>query len=88
MVVYGMQPKQPSIRAISASAGTVLIHPNFIGLPVLPVPQMPAKHEHVVYCRLSKRQRKLYEEYMAASDVSFTLSDIRFPCLTSIFCVA
>jgi SNF2 family DNA or RNA helicase len=23
--------------------------------------QLPSKHEHVVYCRLSKRQRTLYE---------------------------
>ena len=35
---------------------------------------MPAKHEHVVRCRLSKRQRLLYDEYMAASDVQDTLS--------------
>lgn len=32
--------------------------------------QMPGKHEHVIKCRLSKRQRTLYEEYMAASEVS------------------
>ena len=30
--------------------------------------QMPKKHEHVVRCRLSKRQRLLYEDYMAATD--------------------
>lgn len=35
--------------------------------------QMPAKHEHVLRVRLSKRQRLMYEEYMAASDVQETL---------------
>ncbi|KAJ3086074.1 swr1 complex component [Quaeritorhiza haematococci] len=27
--------------------------------------QMPAKYEHVVYCRLSKRQRFLYDDFMS-----------------------
>ncbi|GAX77679.1 hypothetical protein CEUSTIGMA_g5122.t1 [Chlamydomonas eustigma] len=36
--------------------------------------QMPAKHEHIVRCRLSKRQRLLYDEYMAATEVQETLS--------------
>ncbi|KAI8805464.1 SNF2 family N-terminal domain-containing protein [Cladochytrium replicatum] len=27
--------------------------------------QMPAKHEHVVYCRLSRRQRFLYDDFMS-----------------------
>eukprot|EP00967_Tisochrysis_lutea_P060506 scaffold77401_cov20-Tisochrysis_lutea.AAC.2 len=31
---------------------------------------LPGKHEHVIHCRLSKRQRTLYEEYMAATEVS------------------
>ena len=39
---------------------------------------MPGKHEHVVQCRLSKRQRKLYEEYMSASEVQATLSSGNF----------
>ena len=36
--------------------------------------QMPAKHEHVVRCRLSKRQRLLYDEYMAATEVQETMA--------------
>ncbi len=39
---------------------------------------MPGKHEHVVYCRLSKRQRKLYEEYMSRTEVQDTLSSGNF----------
>lgn len=36
--------------------------------------QLPGKHEHVVYCPLSKRQRLLYEEYMASSVARSALS--------------
>lgn len=36
--------------------------------------QMPPKHEHVIRCRLSKRQRTLYEDYMASSETRSTLS--------------
>lgn len=36
--------------------------------------QMPGKHEHILKCRLSKRQRTLYEDYMASSDTRSTLS--------------
>ena len=36
--------------------------------------QMPAKHEHVVYCRLSKRQRQLYDGFMARADTKRTLA--------------
>ena len=30
--------------------------------------QMPKKYEHVVYCKLSKRQRALYEDYICRRD--------------------
>ncbi|KAH7052323.1 helicase swr1 [Macrophomina phaseolina] len=30
--------------------------------------QMPGKYEHVVYCRLSKRQRQLYDGFMGRAD--------------------
>ncbi|GMH36700.1 hypothetical protein BSKO_04573 [Bryopsis sp. KO-2023] len=40
--------------------------------------QLPQKHEHVVHCRLSKRQRKLYEEYMASSETRSTLTSGNF----------
>ena len=36
--------------------------------------QMPAKYEHVVYCRLSKRQRLLYDEFMGRADTRRTLA--------------
>ncbi|KAG7668752.1 hypothetical protein Ndes2437B_g07158 [Nannochloris sp. 'desiccata'] len=40
--------------------------------------QLPGKHEHVIKCRLSKRQRQLYEEYMASGDTRSTLSSGNF----------
>ena len=35
--------------------------------------QMPAKYEHVVYCRLSKRQRYLYDGFMSLAQTRETL---------------
>ena len=40
--------------------------------------QMPGKHEHVIKCRLSKRQRTLYEDYMASSETRSMLSSGNF----------
>ena len=36
--------------------------------------QLPDKVEHVVYCKLSKRQRNLYEDYVGSSEIQSTLS--------------
>ncbi|KAJ7569569.1 hypothetical protein O6H91_01G084300 [Diphasiastrum complanatum] len=36
--------------------------------------QLPQKHGHVIKCRLSKRQRNLYEDFMASSDTQATLA--------------
>ncbi|KAL8997314.1 MAG: hypothetical protein Q9169_003406 [Polycauliona sp. 2 TL-2023] len=36
--------------------------------------QMPGKYEHVVYCRLSKRQRYLYDGFMSRSQTRETLA--------------
>lgn len=36
--------------------------------------QMPAKYEHVELCRLSKRQRELYDGFLARSETRATLS--------------
>ncbi|PTB39369.1 hypothetical protein M441DRAFT_59421 [Trichoderma asperellum CBS 433.97] len=36
--------------------------------------QMPAKYEHVEFCRLSKRQRELYDGFLARSDTRNTLA--------------
>lgn len=40
--------------------------------------QLPKKYEHVIRCRLSKRQRNLYEDFMASSDTQATLSSGNF----------
>eukprot|EP00884_Botryococcus_braunii_P006564 jgi/Botrbrau1/15909/Bobra.40_1s0091.1 len=40
--------------------------------------QLPQKHEHVVHCRLSKRQRQLYDEYLASSGTTSVLSSGNF----------
>ncbi|MBE3041676.1 DEAD/DEAH box helicase family protein, partial [Candidatus Bathyarchaeota archaeon] len=36
--------------------------------------QMPGKYEHVEFCRLSKRQRELYDGFLARNDTRSTLS--------------
>ncbi|KAM3065997.1 swr1 complex component [Clarireedia jacksonii] len=36
--------------------------------------QMPAKYEHVEFCRLSKRQRELYDSFLSRSDTRDTLA--------------
>lgn len=40
--------------------------------------QLPMKHEHVIYCRLSKRQRNLYEDFIASSETQATLASSNF----------
>lgn len=40
--------------------------------------QMPKKYEHVVMCRLSKRQRFLYEEFMSRTKTRETLASGNF----------
>ncbi|ANB14381.1 chromatin-remodeling protein SWR1 [Sugiyamaella lignohabitans] len=40
--------------------------------------QMPAKYEHIVYCRLSKRQRYLYDDFMSRAQTRETLSSGNF----------
>lgn len=40
--------------------------------------QLPQKHEHVVLCRLSRRQRTLYEDYLSSSDVRATMASGNF----------
>ncbi|CAI0375698.1 unnamed protein product, partial [Linum tenue] len=40
--------------------------------------QLPMKHEHVIFCRLSKRQRNLYEDFIASSDTQATLASSNF----------
>lgn len=40
--------------------------------------QLPKKHEHVIYCRLSRRQRNLYEDFIASSETQATLASANF----------
>ncbi|KAI8393900.1 SNF2 family N-terminal domain-containing protein [Radiomyces spectabilis] len=40
--------------------------------------QMPEKHEHIVYCRLSKRQRYLYDDFMSRAKTKETLASDNF----------
>lgn len=40
--------------------------------------QLPMKQEHVIYCRLSKRQRNLYEDFIASSETQATLASANF----------
>jgi helicase SWR1 len=35
--------------------------------------QLPRKVEHIVPCRLSKRQRHLYEEFISRADTRYSL---------------
>ncbi|XP_051138731.1 protein PHOTOPERIOD-INDEPENDENT EARLY FLOWERING 1 isoform X2 [Andrographis paniculata] len=40
--------------------------------------QLPSKHEHVIYCRLSRRQRNLYEDFIASSETQATLASANY----------
>lgn len=40
--------------------------------------QLPQKHEHVILCKLSKRQRFLYEEFMSLTKTKETLASGNF----------
>ena len=40
--------------------------------------QLPEKHEHLIKCRLSKRQRQLYEEYVAQTETRNVLASGNF----------
>jgi len=46
--------------------------------------QMPQKYEHVVMCRLSKRQRYLYDDFMAQSKTKETLAGGHFMSVINI----
>ncbi|KAK9448209.1 SNF2 family N-terminal domain-containing protein [Limtongia smithiae] len=40
--------------------------------------QMPAKYEHIIYCKLSKRQRYLYDDFMSRAQTKETLASGNF----------
>ena len=41
--------------------------------------QLPRKVEHIVPCRLSKRQRHLYEEFISRADTRYSLCPLPSP---------
>jgi SNF2 family DNA or RNA helicase len=47
--------------------------------------QLPGKFEHIVPCKLSKRQRLLYDEFMASSTTQSTLASGNFLGALSFF---
>uniref|UniRef100_A0A8C5Q3Q0 Helicase SRCAP n=1 Tax=Leptobrachium leishanense TaxID=445787 RepID=A0A8C5Q3Q0_9ANUR len=46
--------------------------------------QMPKKYEHVIYCRLSKRQRFLYDDFMSQATTRDTLASGHFMSVINI----
>ena len=40
--------------------------------------ELPAKYEHMIYCKLSKRQRYLYDEFMSRSETKEVLASGNF----------
>ncbi|XP_077211102.1 SNF2 domain-containing protein / helicase domain-containing protein isoform X2 [Tasmannia lanceolata] len=46
--------------------------------------QLPSKFEHVIYCRLSRRQRNLYEDFIASSETQATLASANFFAMISV----
>ncbi|XP_078508971.1 helicase SRCAP isoform X2 [Lissotriton helveticus] len=46
--------------------------------------QMPKKYEHVIHCRLSKRQRYLYDDFMAQAATRETLASGHFMSVINI----
>ncbi|KAM3916705.1 helicase SRCAP isoform 2-T2 [Leptodactylus fuscus] len=46
--------------------------------------QMPKKYEHVIYCRLSKRQRFLYDDFMSQAATRETLASGHFMSVINI----
>lgn len=46
--------------------------------------QLPKKYEHVVLCKLSKRQRLLYEEFMARRETKDVLASGNFMSVINI----
>lgn len=47
--------------------------------------ELPGKYEHLVYCRLSKRQRFLYDEFMARAETKEILASGNFLSASYLF---
>lgn len=70
---HGRETMDDEARAIVAKLHKVLRPYLLRRLKADVEKQMPAKHEHVVYCRLSKRQRYLYDGFMSLAQTRETL---------------
>lgn len=71
---HGREQMDDEARAIIAKLHKVLRPYLLRRLKADVEKQMPAKIEHVEFCRLSKRQRELYDGFLARSETRETLS--------------
>ncbi|KAG1465772.1 hypothetical protein G6F56_004820 [Rhizopus delemar] len=77
-MIEGQQGMNEESRAAIQKLHTVL-RPYLLRRIKLDVEkQMPEKHEHVVYCKLSKRQRFLYDDFMSRAKTKETLASGHF----------
>lgn len=74
----GVEPPQPPPDSVVARLHNVL-RPFLLRRMKKDVEkQLPGKFEHVVPCQLSRRQRQLYEDFMASSSTRATLASGNF----------
>jgi helicase SWR1 len=71
---YGRETMDDEARQVVTKLHTVLRPYILRRLKADVEKQMPAKYEHVVYCRLSKRQRFLYDGFMSRAQTKETLA--------------
>ncbi|KAI9321900.1 SNF2 family N-terminal domain-containing protein [Dichotomocladium elegans] len=77
-LIEGQQELDADSRAAIVKLHTVLRPYLLRRLKVDVEKQLPEKHEHVVYCRLSTRQRYLYDDFMSRAKTKETLSSGNF----------
>ncbi|EHL00371.1 putative Helicase SWR1 [Glarea lozoyensis 74030] len=71
---HGREQMDDESRAIIAKLHKVLRPYLLRRLKADVEKQMPLKYEHVEYCRLSKRQRELYDSFLSREDTRGTLA--------------
>lgn len=71
---HGRETMDDDARAIVAKLHKILRPYLLRRLKADVEKQMPGKYEHVVYCRLSKRQRYLYDGFMSRAQTRETLA--------------
>lgn len=77
-VIEGQQEMDADSRAAIQKLHTVLRPYLLRRLKRDVEKQLPEKHEHVVYCRLSTRQRFLYDDFMSRAKTKETLASGNF----------